>query len=143
MTDARLEPIEADPYLAAGFLKRAESFVADGENEGLQPESRQVLLHSATVAACDSALAIKGLQVVGSEGGHKLRLEEVARLLPDADTGLFERLDDARIARNEVSYAAGLSASDDVVHQLEATRDLLFAVKQLVQPELPGWLRGD
>jgi hypothetical protein len=51
MTGARVELIEPDPWLAASFLERARQFEASAV--GLPSESRQVLLHSAVVAACD------------------------------------------------------------------------------------------
>src|SRR3954469_6885902 len=110
MSEARLERIVPDPTLSAAFLGRARRFLADGSDKSNARESRQVLLHSATIAATDSILAINGFEVEGSDGGHVLRLEKAEELL-DADLAdLFEQLDAVRMTRARVSYAAGFAA---------------------------------
>ena len=81
MTDARVERIEPDPLLAADFLDQAKSFAADGAPNTLSAASRQVLLHSSVVAACDALLAINGRKIEGSDGSHRLRLTETQPLL--------------------------------------------------------------
>ena len=70
MTTATIESISPDAWLAQGFYQRAHEFLRDGQSTGLSAAGRQVLLHSAALAACDAVLAINGRQVLGSEGGQ-------------------------------------------------------------------------
>jgi len=139
MTDARVERMEPDPWLAAGFLARAKKFAADGSADTLSPESRQILMHSAVVAGCDAVLAITGLTIEGSAGGHRLRLAETQRLLAGEHDEMFEVLDEARAARNEVSYQAGLAALPDVEETAAAVREFLTLIEKHVTPHLPNW----
>jgi hypothetical protein len=140
MSEARLERIERDPYLAKSFLLRARRFAADAKRRELAAETRQVVLHSATIAACDAALAIEGFEVVGIEGGHKLRIETALDLLPDVPDDMFDRLDDARLSRNQVSYAAGFSTSEDLDAAEAAVTALIALVEESVGSRLPDWL---
>lgn len=139
MTHARAERVEPDPWLAAGFLARAKKFAADGSVETLSPESRQILMHSATVAGCDAVLAVSGRRIEGSDGGHRLRLTETQLLLAGEHDELFEVLDEARAIRNEVSYAAGLAAPTDVEETAAAVRELVGLIEEHVTPHLPDW----
>lgn len=139
MAKAELERIEADPFLAADFLDRAKDFVKDARVAGLSDETRLLVLHSATVAACDAVLSISGFRIVGSEGGHRLRIEKSAALLGDVDAELFERLDDARLSRNDVSYALGMVPTEDVMASAEAVDRLIEHAQALVEPHLPPW----
>lgn len=140
MTEARVEPIEPDPWLAAAFLLQAKGFSADGSADGsIGMESRQVLLHSAVIAACDALLAINGRQIAGTEGGHIKRLAEAQRLLPGDHDELFDALDDGRVARNSVSYAAGLAMAPDVDETAKAVQQLLALIDAQVSPRLPDW----
>ena len=100
MTKAELESIEPDAFLAAGFLDRASALARDAGVQGLGDEARLVLLHSATIAACDAALSINGWRVRGSDGGHRLRIRQTSALLGAEEPGLFDRLDDTRLSRN-------------------------------------------
>lgn len=52
---------------------------------------------------------------------------------------LFEALDEARAARNEVSYRAGLSALPDVEETATAVHELLGLTEAHVAPHLPDW----
>lgn len=139
MTDARIERMEPDPWLAAGLLDRAKKFADDGSVTTLTPESRQILLHGAAVAACNAALAVSGRTIEGSDGGHRLRLVETQRLLAGEHDELFEVLDEARAVRNEVSYQAGLAALPDVEETNAAVRELLSLIEERVAPHLPHW----
>lgn len=139
MTDATLERIAPDPFRAADFLDRARGFARDGTVDSIAAESRRVLLHGAVIAACDAVLSIKGFRVVGTSGSHRLRLDKAEELLPSADASLFERLDDARVARNEISYAAVLVPSVDVEAVAATVRDLPVLVEALVGPRLLDW----
>jgi hypothetical protein len=143
MTKAAVERVEPDPWLARAFLDSARSFVDDGSSERNSDASRQLLLHSAAIAACDAVLAVNGRRVTGADGGHKLRLEAAEDLLPDASDGLFVRLDDARMTRNEASYAAGLVPAVSVQEALEAVRELIDLAETHVAPHLPPYLEDD
>lgn len=139
MAQAELEQIEEDALLAADYLDRARAFQVDAAVAALSVETRLLLLHSATIAACDAALVGCGLRVRGSDGGHRLRIDEAERLLPDAEPGLFDRLDDARMSRNNVSYAVGMVPAADMEESTSAVRDLIGLVENLVGPQLPPW----
>lgn len=129
MAEARLTRIIPDATLARSFLIRAQEFSADGARDRNSHASRQVLLHNAAIAACDAVLAINGFEVEGSEGGHRLRLEKAEQLLGDDHRSLFEELDDARLARGTVSYAAGFALEADVEVALMAVRALVEHVE--------------
>ena len=139
--DARLERIEPDAFAAADLLRRARSFAADGARDENAPETRQVVLHSAVIAACDAVLAVDGYAVVGSTGGHRLRIEEAAMRL-GLDTDLAVRIDEVRVSRNSVSYGALRPPADDVDDASATVRELLGAVAAHLEPRLPDWL-GD
>jgi hypothetical protein len=138
MTDASIERIAPDPRLATDFLTRARQFAGDAAHRDLAPESRQLLLHQAVVSCCDAVLAIEGRRVVGSDGGHRLRIGEVSKLLPGDHWELFERLDDARMTRNRVSYGAIVLAPDwdDAAGDVA---ELLALAEARLEPLLRGW----
>jgi hypothetical protein len=141
VTEADLERIEPDPLLAGAFLTRAEQFAADAARTENTDESRQGLLQSAVIAACDSVLAIEGYEVTGSDGGHQLRITEAHRLL-DGDAELLERLDTVRVSRHQVSYAAGLAPAADVREGLHAAQELVRLAGDRVRPQLPEWFEA-
>jgi hypothetical protein len=143
MTKAAIERVEPDPWLARAFLDSARSFVEDGACERNSAASRQLLLHSAAIAARDAVLAINGRRVTGSDGGHMLRLEVTEGLLPDAPNDLFLRLDDARMMRNEASYAASVVPAASVDEALKAVRELVDLATAHTVPNLPPYLDGD
>ncbi|HEX8085126.1 MAG TPA: hypothetical protein VF529_12615 [Solirubrobacteraceae bacterium] len=143
MTDAQLERIEPDPFLANAFLLRARGFADDASLAGLGAEGRQVLLHGATIAPCDAVLAINGFQVVGVEGGHVLRIEQAAAFLPGVDQALVDQLDDTRVSRNQVSYAAGFAEPGDLDAAADAVAALIRHVEDALRPHLPEWLVGE
>lgn len=140
MTPARVELVEWDPWLASTFLARARQFEAS--SSGLPPESRQVLLHCAVIAACDAVLAINGRQIKGAEGGHRLRIETAHELLPGDHHQLFDALDEARELRNNVSYAAGFAVQADVEDTAAAVHRLVELAEAHVAPHLPDWGAG-
>lgn len=82
MTDARVDRVEPDVWAARAFLEQAQRLLQDGAEERISPEGRQILLHGAVVAGCDAILAVNGRQIVGSDGGHRLRLATAQSLLP-------------------------------------------------------------
>jgi hypothetical protein len=140
VTEAQVGRIEPDPFLAAGFLKRANDFTADGKSSALQPESRQVLLHNAVICACDAILAIEGFEVTGSDGGHQLRIAKAAELLPGAEPTLFEELDEVRAARNQVSYAAAAVSPEEIATTVDVVERLIAVCDASISPRLPDWL---
>lgn len=125
MAEAELTRIHPDARLAQSFLSHARGFLRDGENDSLGRSSRQVLLHNAVIAACDATLSIEGFRVVGSEGGHVLRLEKTEELLGDGLEDLFEQLHAVRLARAEVSYAAGFVPPSELDEALLAVERLI------------------
>lgn len=137
MTEATVELVEPDPWLASSLLAHARQFEAS--SAGLPPESRQVLLHSAVVAACDAVLAIDGRRVKGSDGRHRLRISTAQHLLTGDRDELFDVLDEAREIRNNVSYAGGMAVPADVAETAAAARKLLTLVEAHVSPRLPEW----
>jgi hypothetical protein len=137
MTTATIESISPDPWLAQGFYQRAHEFLRDGQSTGLSAAGRQVLLHSAALAACDAVLAINGRQVLGSEGGHVLRLTEAERLLGDGLGDLFERLDDARSMRAEASYNATFVPSAEPDAAAQAVLELVEHAREHLEPRMP------
>jgi hypothetical protein len=75
MTAARVETVHADRVRVREFLDQAERFTTDAEVDGLSTESRVILLHNATLAACDAILQSVGLRVTSGDGSHMLRIE--------------------------------------------------------------------
>jgi hypothetical protein len=98
-----------------------------------------VLLHNAAVAASDAVLLAAGWRVTSGDRGHVKRLEKAVDLLGETDD-FADRLDDARMTRNEVSYAAALPAADDLAEAIAVTRDLVSAAETFVAAadESPG-----
>lgn len=123
MTEARIEAVPADPREARVFLARGKDFLRDGRAGDNTAASRQVLLHSAAVCACDAVLLAAGLRVTAGDRSHVIRLDKATELL-DADD-LLDRLDDARLRRNESSYGAAMPAAEDVAEAIEVTQELL------------------
>lgn len=140
MTEASIERIEPDPWLARAFLERSRTFLADGSVDTLAAESSQVLLHGAAVAACDAVLAVNGRRVIGADGGHRLRLTTAERFLPDAPADLFVRLDDVRVTRNEASYAAELVPLPAIDEAVAAVAELVALADAHVAPHLPPYI---
>lgn len=106
MADAQLDHGEPDAYAAKAYLDQAKRLLDDGEVEGMSREGRSIVLHHATIAACDAVLAIDGVTIRGSEKGHSLRLAETQTRLGGELDDLFERLEDARDTRAAASYRA-------------------------------------
>lgn len=106
--------------------------MADAGVNGLNAISQAVLLHNATVCACDAILQAAGLRVTPGDRSHVLRLETALDQI-DADTDeLLERLDASRERRNEASYAAGFVADASLSDAREATVELMELARSLV-----------
>lgn len=56
MTDARVEPVPADPASARIFLDQAESFLADADQASIGQQSKQILYWQ----ACISTRSVQG-----------------------------------------------------------------------------------
>lgn len=97
----------------------------DAGVDSLSNETRQVLLHQATLCACDAILIASGKRIVGGEGAHLRRLTEALDLLPGNTEELYEALDAARERRSEASYAAAWVPTASVQEAEEATLELL------------------
>jgi len=125
MADARVETVYQDRDGACAFLDQAETFLHDAGAAGLSSASRAVLLHNASVCACDAILQASGRRVTPGDGAHVLRLETALAELEGDTEDLFEALDASRAIRNEASYAAGFIAGASVMDACEATTELI------------------
>jgi hypothetical protein len=125
LTDARVEETYPDRHGARVFLDQAETFLRDARNTGLSPESQIVLLHDASICACDAILHALGKRVTPGDGSHELRLKAAVPHLGDDTEELLEALDASRVRRNEASYTAGFVADASLVEAHEATTELL------------------
>jgi len=132
VTEARVEKVYADQVGAREFLDQAELFMADAEVNALNAISQAVLLHNATVCACDAILQVAGLRVTPGDRSHVLRFETALEQL-EADTDeLLERLDASRERRNEASYTAGFVALASLSDAREATGELVEMTRALL-----------
>lgn len=132
MTAARVEGVYADHVGAREFFEQAEIFMADADTNALSAVSVAVLLHNATVCACDAILQAVGLRVSPGDGSHVLRLETALDQLDGDTEELLERLDASRERRNEASYAAGFVAQASVSDAREATAELIELARWFV-----------
>lgn len=143
MPDARVEPVEIDVWGARAFMERARELLADGARSENTPASRMILLHSAAMAACDAILSINGKRIVGSDGSHRLRLEQAETLLRGDNRRLFATLEDSRASRNLASYAAGFVPADDIEASCAAVDELVAIAAVHVDAQSPGWALDD
>jgi hypothetical protein len=134
VTTARVEKVPADRVRAREFLAQARRFASDAELSDLNPESRVVLLHNATVAACDAILQSVGFRVTTGDGAHMLRIEKALDQLNEDTEDLFESLDASRERRNEASYAALSVAKASVADAREAVAELIQLASGLLDP---------
>ena len=132
MTAARIEKVHADLVRAREFFKQAERFAADAGSQELSAESRVVLLHNATMAACDAILQSVGLRVTSGDGAHMLRIRTALDQLDQDTEELFESLDASRERRNEGSYAALFVAEASAADAREATAELIELARSTV-----------
>jgi len=139
VTEARVERTAVDVWGARAFMGRARELLSDGERSENTPASRMILLHSASMAACDAILSVNGRRIVGSDGGHVLRLEQAVALLAGDHRDLFARLEESRASRHGVSYAAGFVPADDVESSCAAVQELVGIAATHVDAQLPDW----
>ena len=134
MSDARVEKVYADRVGAGEFLVQAEMFLADAETATLSSPSQAVLLHNATVCACDAILQAVGLRVTPGDRSLFLRLETALDQVDSDTEELLERLDASRARRNEASYAAGFVAQASVADAREATAEVVELARAFAAP---------
>ena len=133
MTGARVEKVHADRVRAREFLAQAERFSTDADVAGLSTESRVVLLHNATISACDAILQAVGLRVTSGDGAHVLRIETALAQLDEDTEELLESLDASRERRNDASYAALFVAEASASDAREATTELLELARSFIE----------
>jgi hypothetical protein len=133
MTDARVEPVPADPAMARSYLDQAERFLVDGDQPSISQESRQVLYWQACIAMLDGLLLAAGCRVTPGAGGHMRRLEEGDRVLAFRSSDLIERLDLHRDVRHDVSYAAGVASELGTDALRAAAAELLATVRAYIE----------
>lgn len=132
MSDAQVEKVYEDRVGAREFLDQAELFLADANTASLHAPSQSILLHNATICACDAILQAVGVRVTSGDRAHALRLETAFSQLDDGAEELLERLDASRERRNEASYAAGFVAQTSVVDAREATAEFVELARAFI-----------
>jgi hypothetical protein len=133
MTDARVEHVYEDRVGAREFLSQAELFLADADADVLSAPSKTLLLHNATISACDAILQAVGLRVTSGDGAHSLRLETALEQIGDNTEELLEDLDAARSRRNEASYRAGFIPQASVHDARDATARMVDLARAFLE----------
>jgi hypothetical protein len=124
VTDARVEKVYADRLRAREHLDQANLLLRDANTNGLSAPAQAILLHNATVCACDAILQATGLRVTPGNRSHMLRIETALEQLEGDTEELLESLDASRERRNEASYAASFVAAASLIDAREATIEL-------------------
>lgn len=132
MTDARVEDVYEDRVGAREFLAQADLLFADAGKAALSAPSQAILLHNATVCACDAILQAVGLRVTPGDNSHALRIETALDQLDGEMEDLLESLDASRERRNEASYAAAFIPQASVADAREATAELIESARTFV-----------
>lgn len=132
MTDARIEKVYEDRIGAREFLEQADLLFVDASQSTLSPPSQAILLHNATVCACDAILQAVGLRITPGDRSHALRLETALARLDDDTEELLESLDASRERRNEASYAAAFVPQASVADAREATAEIIELARSFV-----------
>lgn len=84
MTDARVEPIPADPASARIFLDQAERVLADADGP-ISLDSKQLLYWQACISMLEAILLTAGRRVTAGSAGvaSELGVEELRRAAVD------------------------------------------------------------
>jgi hypothetical protein len=127
MMDASIENVDPDPTRARDLLDAARVFLEDAEKTDTHPESSVVLYWQACVSAMDAILSGSGLRVGHGVGSHALRVSTTEAVVGAGYGDLFERLDEWRRERNDVSYAAVTPGAADVAAMQADARDVVDA----------------
>jgi hypothetical protein len=133
MTRAEIEFVDPDPGRARDFIKQARKFLADAERDTTSPEGGVVLYWSACIASIDAVLAASGRRVGRGEESHIVHLEGARAVLGGGYEDLFERLDEWRRTRHEVSYAAITPSEADLAAIQGEAREVLAAAEQYLK----------
>ena len=133
MSDARVEKVFEDRVSAREFLLQAEGFLVDADAASLSAPSRAVLIHQATVSACDAILQSAGFRVTAGDGSHMLRIQAALEQVDGNTEELLERLDASRARRNEASCEARFVAEASVADARDATRELMELAREIVR----------
>jgi hypothetical protein len=133
VTDARVEKVYEDRVNAREFLAQADLFLADADTATLSAPSQAILLHNATVCACDAILQAAGLRVTTGDRSHALRLETALDQFDSDIEELLESLDASRERRNEASYAAAFVPEASVADAREATAEIIELARAFVR----------
>lgn len=131
MTQARVERLPPEPREARVFLAQARQWLRDSEVAGLSDTGRQSLAYNAVLSACDACLLGAGRRVVGSEGGHALRIRETVALL-DLDRQLEDGLTSARELRAVSTYRAGIVFEGDAEETHDTATRLIRAAEEFL-----------
>lgn len=129
MTRAEIEAVDPDPGRANDFVAQARRFLEDADRETTHVESAVILYSNACISAMDAVLAVEGARIGSGEGSHAVRIEATSSFLGSGFAELFERLDEWRRERNDVSYAAITPAAADVAAMQADARDVLAAAE--------------
>jgi hypothetical protein len=124
---AALESVEPDLARAREFLAQARTFLADADRQSTSLESSVVLYWNACISAMDAILAAAGLRIGSGEQSHIVRVRGAAGAAGVAYAELFERLDEWRRERHDVSYAAVTPPAADVAAMQTDARDVIEA----------------
>jgi hypothetical protein len=132
VTDARVEKVYEDRVGAREFLAQADLLFSDAGKATLSAPSQAILLHNATVCACDAILQAVGLRITPGDNSHALRLEIALDQLESDTEDLLESLDASRERRNEASYAAAFVPEASVAAAREATTEMIESARVFV-----------
>lgn len=130
MTRARAEYVPADPTTARVFLDQAERFLADAD--GVAPASVQILCWQACISAMEAVLLMAGRRVSAGDGAHVLRLREAEKQIDDDHSDLFERLNDHRELRHDVSYHAGVISEQEAESTRRDAAEIIAVVRAML-----------
>lgn len=138
MTRSELENVDPDAGRANDFVAQAHRFLEDAERRTTYLESAVVLYWNACISAMDAVLAVEGLRIGSGEGSHAVRVRATASVLGAGFTELFERLDEWRRERHDVSYAAITPSAADVAAMQADARDVVAAAEGHLRRDVDG-----
>ncbi len=124
LSSAEVRDVDPDPSRAREFLAQAKRFLEDAEGD-LSLESAVVLLWNACIAAMDSLLTFEGLRVGSGDGSHALRVATARGAAGSGYSELFDRLDEWRRERADVSYAALTPSAAVVAAMTDDAREII------------------
>jgi AcrR family transcriptional regulator len=134
---AAVEAVDPDPERARDFLVSATRFLADADRDSTSMEGSVVLYWQACISALDAILAASGQRVGRGTHSHAVRVEAAATVAGAGCAELFERLDEWRRERTDVSYAAVTPSAATVAAMQTDTRDVVEAATILVDALSP------